>query len=1244
MHPLLKRQLKRLALSENTPPSNAVAWQEFLDRISRSYTEADQERYLVERSLTLSSREMLQLYEHQRQETETRLATERDRLQAVISSLGAGLCILDPKGCLLSINPEAERLLGWKQTELLGQPLLQHIAPDSKLSSVDFPSTFQDGLDCSSSATCDPQILKSSDDQFLCRNHQILAVSYVLNPILDHETLIGAVLIFLDITDRKRAQLEAERSLSLLQATFNATDAGIVALDRHGKVCNFNQKFVEMWQIPEAMLYSPNRQSALTFVLRQLKYPPRFLNTVMQLSAEPKTPTYDIVEFKDSRIFEVYSHPSKVGEKIVGRVWSFRDITERKRVEKSLKHRVEFEQLITNLSTYFISLSTEEIDYGIEQALQKISQFIGVDRGYIYVFPDDESLIKSLYQWKKNSGKPELPEESTAAKPHKDQLINVLEVRLKPNSDEKLNPSEIPWIMQQLNQLKSIHLLADDLSEEAQSDLQYLQQFHSKDSLFDPPKKSLENLQYLSIIPLVCSKSVVGFLRFDAVNSAFTWSSDSVALLKMVAEMFSNAIQRKRTEAVLRHTEAKYRSIFENAAEGICQTTPQGRYLSANPALARILGYASPSALIEGITDINQQLYVKPNRRAEFIAAMQANPVVSGFESQVYRQDGSIIWISENSRAVRDATGRIVCYEGTVEDITESKEASVALKQAKEAAVAASRAKSTFLANMSHELRTPLNAIIGYGEILAEEAEDSGYGELVPDLERICSAGRNLLTLINDILDISKIEAGRMDLYLEALNISTLIESVISTAQPLVDRNGNTLEVECDSEIEMMIADVTKVQQILLNLLSNAAKFTTAGQIKLKVSSALPEPQNLEYRESENSATSFIQFQVSDTGIGMSPEQLDILFQPFTQGDASTTRRYGGTGLGLTISQRFCQMMGGSITVESQLDRGSTFTVILPTEVKNPKPETGEVIEEEDDWKPPISSLITQHRITPVTATANSQHTILVIDDDLMAQDLIVRSLTAEGIKIETASSGQEGLRKAKELHPDAITLDIMMPSMDGWTVLSALKADPELADIPVIVLSFVSNKTRGFALGASDYLIKPVDGKRLGNLVRKYQHQHHDDDSNPINHILIVEDDVTARQMLRELLERDGWRVWEAEDGSTALKQLTQHTPSLILLDLVLPQISGFELIDLLRNTPDWARIPIIVTTAMDLTSRESSQLQGCVEQILQKGSYNCEDLLRDIRGLVNASLRTSSLVSPSRNTELSTLKSDHG
>ena len=1236
MHPLLLRQLKRLDLSETAPPSNAVAWQEFLERISRSYGEADQERYLMERSLTLSSREMLQLYERQRQETETRLATERDRLQAVISSLGAGLCILDPNGCLLSMNPEAERLLGWKQAELLGQPLLRHIAPHSQLSSVEFPRTFQDCSDSSPPASCDPKILKSSDDQFRRKDRGVLAVSYVLNPIIDNETLLGAVLVFLDITDRKRAQLEAERSLSLLQATFNATDAGIVALDRGGKVCNFNQKFVEMWQIPEETLESPREQSALTFVLRQLKYPPRFLNTVMHLSADPKTPTYDIVEFKDGRIFEVYSHPSKVGEKIVGRVWSFRDITDRKRVEKSLKHRVEFEQLITNLSTYFIGLNTDEIDTGIEQALQKISAFIGVDRGYIYLFPNPETPMKSLYEWTALKAA-EIEEESIEVGNKKGKLINILENRLKPNHpEEELNPAEIPWIMGQLNQFKSIHCLADDLSEDAQKDLQYLQKFHPA-NLFANAKSPAENLQYLTIIPLVCSKSVVGFIRFDAVNSAFAWSPDSIALLKMVAEMFSNAIERKRTEAVLRQTEAKYRSIFENAAEGICQTTPEGRYLSANPALARILGYATPAELIEAIADIGRQVYVKPHRRAEFIAEMQANPIVSGFESQVYRRDGSIIWISENARAVRDNAGRIICYEGTVEDITESKEASVALKQAKEAAVAASRAKSTFLANMSHELRTPLNAIIGYSEILAEEAEELGYRDLVPDLERICTAGRNLLTLINDILDISKIEAGRMDLYLEDFSLSALIDSVVSTAQPLVDRNGNTLEVECGDEIDILHADVTKVRQILLNLLSNAAKFTTAGQIKLKIS---PQPAG-----SQNSAISRIEFQVSDTGIGMSPEQLDTLFQPFTQGDASTTRLYGGTGLGLTISQRFCQMMGGTIAVESELDRGSTFTIILPTKVKDPKPQNTEVVDESDrDWKTPVSPVIDRcspdSPITPVDC-----NTILVIDDDPMAQDLIMRSLRGEGIKIETASSGEEGLRKARELHPDAITLDIIMPNMDGWAVLSALKADPELADIPVIVLSFISNKTRGFALGASDYLIKPVDGKRLAKLVCKYQDRHGGNDRDRrVDRILIVEDDVTTRHILRQLLERQGWHICEAEDGEAALKQLAENPPGLIVLDLVVPRINGFELIEILRNTPKWACIPIIVTTAMDLTSQESLQLKGCVEQILQKGSYDCEDLLRDIQGLVSASLKTSSLISPSGNTELSTLESDHG
>ncbi|HBW57872.1 MAG TPA: PAS domain-containing sensor histidine kinase, partial [Oscillatoriales bacterium UBA8482] len=374
MHYALQRQLKRLGLDRQTPPVDIATWQEFLEVVNHSYNQADQERNLIERSLTLSSRQMLELYNQQTQESEARLQNERNRAKSVISSLGAGLCILNPQGRLLSMNPEAERLLGWSEVELVGNPVLEWIGERSRLS-LDGFQRLTESASTPGELTSLLEPIKSSDDQFLCADGSILPVSYVLTPILEQNTFIGAVLVFLDITERKQAQLEAERSLSLLRATFDSTDAGILAVDPTGKILNFNQKFVEMWQVPTSLFKPPHDQSALAFVLRQLKDPPRFLKTVMQLSSEPQIPTYDVVEFKDGRIFELYSHPSQIGKKLVGRVWSFRDITQRKRVEKALQYRVEFEQLITHLSTHFISLTTEGIENGIQQALERISIF-----------------------------------------------------------------------------------------------------------------------------------------------------------------------------------------------------------------------------------------------------------------------------------------------------------------------------------------------------------------------------------------------------------------------------------------------------------------------------------------------------------------------------------------------------------------------------------------------------------------------------------------------------------------------------------------------------------------------------------------------------------------------------------------------------------------------------------------------------------------------------------------------------
>ncbi|MBE9096408.1 urea ABC transporter substrate-binding protein [Tychonema sp. LEGE 07203] len=406
------------------------------------------------------------------------------------------------------------------------------------------------------------------------------------------------------------------------------------------------------------------------------------------------------------------------------------------------------------------------------------------------------------------------------------------------------------------------------------------------------------------------------------------------------------------------------------------------------------------------------------------------------------------------------------------------------LEVAKNSAEAANRAKSTFLANMTHELRTPLNAIIGYSELLQEEAQELGEEDFVMDLASINIAGKQLLSIISDILDISKIEAGKMTLFLETFDVWNLIEQVVTTVQPLVGKNGNTLIVNCDRDIGSIYSDSSKLRQALLNLTSNAAKFTDRGKITINVwkeeeTEVLP-PDNSEGLSIANSGcqNSAIVFQVTDTGIGLTDDQLSRLFGAFSQADDSTTRRYGGTGLGLTISRRFCQMMGGDITAESEFECGSTFTIRLPVAVKSQK-------EAEGDGSP---SETAKQLAQPQPLELPDAATVLVIDDDPDARDLITRSLSKQGFQVRSSASGEAGLELAKELLPDAITLDVMMPSMDGWAVLTALKADPDLADIPVIMLTFLDDKTQGLELGAAEYLRKPVDYKHFADLLSKYQ------------------------------------------------------------------------------------------------------------------------------------------------------------
>ncbi len=657
--------------------------------------------------------------------------------------------------------------------------------------------------------------------------------------------------------------------------------------------------------------------------------------------------------------------------------------------------------------------------------------------------------------------------------------------------------------------------------------------------------------------------------------------------------------------AQLRRAQARYRALVEQIPAITFMAPLDGTVseLYVSPQIEQLLGYTVEEWLSNPVLWYSQ-LHPEDKSRwqEEFSRTLNAG---EHFRSD-YRflaRDGRTVWVHGEAKVIGDEFGRPLFLQGVAFDITDRMEAERKLQQqnaelilARDQAMEASRAKianqakSAFLANMSHELRTPLHAIIGFSEMLYEDAEDGGHDSFLPDLEKITGSAKHLVGLINNILDLSKIEAGRMELLLEDFALEPLIRDVLATVMPLAQSKGNNLEVRCAPDLGSMHADPTKLRQVLLNLLGNAAKFTEYGTITLE-GTRLPSPDG-----------DRVQLRVRDTGVGIAPHQREKLFQNFSQGDDSTTRKFGGTGLGLAISQRFCQMMGGRITVQSELGEGSAFTVDLPAHVVAARePDAPEV----------------ELRIKEPPPPADEPATVLVIDDDPQMIDMLRRFLEHEGQHLVTATRGAEGLRLAREVRPATILLDVSLPDTDGWSILTELKGDPELAETPVIMFTRNSDSGQAYTPGAADYLTKPIDWGRLSGLL----HQYRGEKTAP--RVLVIDDEADSRGVLCRMASQGGWTVSEAANGWVGLKAVGVEPPDLILLDLMMPEMDGFEFLRLLRATQAGRSIPVVVVTAKELTVADRQRLSGSVHKILQKGTFSHEALLTEIGAVVTGHVR---------------------
>ncbi len=661
-----------------------------------------------------------------------------------------------------------------------------------------------------------------------------------------------------------------------------------------------------------------------------------------------------------------------------------------------------------------------------------------------------------------------------------------------------------------------------------------------------------------------------------AVDAAYVDFDSDRAMLERSLELSSKELSDARDAA----TQARSRltDALESISEGFSLFDADDRMLLSNsrfrelyPGMADV--YQSGLGFEQMIRTVAERrivadAFTRPQEWVEERLARHRNPGRPFLQPQ---RDGR--WIQISERKTQDG-GTV----GVFTDVTELKRREEEVAAARDQAMAATQAKSKFLAGMSHELRTPLNAIIGFTRLVMRRAKDTLPLKQYENLEKILVSAEHLLSLINTVLDLSKIEAGRTELKPAEFPPEPLLDLCLTTVEPMVKADRVQVIKDVQGQLPALYTDQGKLKQILINLLSNAAKFTEAGSITLR-GRCLGER---------------VELAVADTGSGIPKAALELIFEEFHQVDSGAARAHTGTGLGLTISRRLARMLGGDITVESEVGEGSTFTVTIPVRLAGT----------------PELKLKASAARAPAAAEAPlrpGEKLVLAIDDDRNVLHLLKENLAEAGYRVIGAESGQEGLQKARELRPRAITLDIIMPDIDGWQVLHALKTDPSTRDIPVILVSIVDQTDLGFRLGAVDYLVKPFDGEALiGAVARVAPH---------CRRILVVDDDPNVAELVRQLFEGEHFTIDWAPDGAAGLEHIAQVRPGVILLDLVMPRMDGFAFLEVLQRDAAHKDIPVIVLTAMSLRPADRRMLQERVLGLIEKHGLDREALIREVR-----------------------------